>query len=687
MAIESRFILRGENRTDPAFKGVNKNLKKTEGGLNKLKGAAVAVFAALAGGALVRGNVAAYAQQEQAVAALDASIGSMGRTTNGLSKELQALASQIQGEGILGDEAIIQGQSFLTTYSAITDQLLPRTTRLMADLAAKMGGDTKSAANLLGKASLGMVGELARVGITLSESTKKSKDFGAILTEIEQQVGGMNKALGDTASGGMKQFANAWGDIREDAGGVIALGLADHMRDLARVMGEGTGVAVEWGGALRNALYTVQGVLVVMASEFGVMGHRINLVFDSIVAVSKAAFENMMGGLKGSIATALDYMAAVQDRLPWSDTSGIKQYSAELRASAAAVKPVSQALLEVVYAHEKEVLISREAAALTVEDIENKRNQKKATDAVADSTKKLGVNVVALSAADKESSENRKGFLALMSEGEKITRASRTELEVYSDEISRLNGLWQAGAIDSEVYGSAVLAAQESFVSKSKDQATVWGDAWTSAGNRFAAGIGDAVASSILDQESFASSARSLAKGVIRQVISSLVEIGIKKTALWILEKTQLAATTAAVVGSNVAIAASAAPAAAGVSLATAGANSVPAATGVSALYALTAGLAVAGQAHSGLDYVPREGSYILDKGEMVLDKGTSAAVRNAAGGGGGGAVYVSVPINIRALDAKGVQAVIRNNRGLFASMTRTAVNDALRSSGRRALV
>lgn len=38
-----------------------------------------------------------------------------------------------------------------------------------------------------------------------------------------------------------------------------------------------------------------------------------------------------------------------------------------------------------------------------------------------------------------------------------------------------------------------------------------------------------------------------------------------------------------------------------------------------------------AGQAHAGMDYVPSEGSYVLQRGEMVLDPGTSESVRQAA--------------------------------------------------------
>lgn len=49
-------------------------------------------------------------------------------------------------------------------------------------------------------------------------------------------------------------------------------------------------------------------------------------------------------------------------------------------------------------------------------------------------------------------------------------------------------------------------------------------------------------------------------------------------------------------------------------------------------------------QAHGGLDYVPQEATYKLSRGEMVLDPGTSEAVRqNALGGGGATTVQVYI--------------------------------------------
>lgn len=70
------------------------------------------------------------------------------------------------------------------------------------------------------------------------------------------------------------------------------------------------------------------------------------------------------------------------------------------------------------------------------------------------------------------------------------------------------------------------------------------------------------------------------------------------------------------------------------------------------------------GQAHDGMDYVRRSGSYNLEQGEMVVDKGTSNKVREGLTGGGGTVINFS-PV-IQAFDA---DDVLENKEGLFNTM------------------
>jgi len=287
-------------------KKTNDSIGKMAGKFGLLKASVIGAVASIASITLGKQFIDDFTQQEQAVSLLDASIGSMGRTTVGLSSQLQKLASQIQKEGIIGDEVLIKGQSFLTTYKDITDELLPRTTRVMADLTAKMGGDAVRAANLLGKASMGLTGALSIAGISLSEATKKSKDFEAILGEIEDQVGGTNKALGSASTGGFTQFSNALGDVRENIGEILTIALGDHFRGWSLEIGITKENIQSFGSALK--------VLVASLATLGkivMVGGALVLGFKAItIAVTLAAAAKRFLAMN-VLATSMAYTAGV----------------------------------------------------------------------------------------------------------------------------------------------------------------------------------------------------------------------------------------------------------------------------------------------------------------------------------------------------------------------------------------
>lgn len=60
-------------------------------------------------------------------------------------------------------------------------------------------------------------------------------------------------------------------------------------------------------------------------------------------------------------------------------------------------------------------------------------------------------------------------------------------------------------------------------------------------------------------------------------------------------------------------------------------------------------GVALSGMAHDGIDNIPKEGTWLLDKGERVVDSRTNADLKDylAKGGGSGGDVYYTQTIHI----------------------------------------
>jgi len=153
--------------------------------------------------------------------------------------------------------------------------------------------------------------------------------------------------------------------------------------------------------------------------------------------------------------------------------------------------------------------------------------------------------------------------------------------------------------------------------------------AWDAAGNRFASGIGDAVADVMFKNKTFAESMKAITAGVIRQIISSMVEIRIKQTELFAVGESQKATSTATSVASNTAIAVSAVPAAAGVSLATAGANSIPAVAGILATLAAVALISKGFQGGfaDGGNFVANRPMLIGEKGPEILVPSTGGTI------------------------------------------------------------
>lgn len=208
------------DRVTKGMQAVGKGFAALRGGVDRLKAsvfnlrnAFIAVSTFFVGQKLI-----SYAdEQAKAVLGMEAALRSMGSYTPELSQKLQQIASDIQGVTNYGDEAILMGQKFLITYKDIGLDLMPRVSMAMADLAALMGGDMRQAANMLGKASMGMTGELRRVGITVDANVYKMEGFVGVLKAIENQSKGQALAM-RAATGSMVAMSNSFLDVKEKAG-------------------------------------------------------------------------------------------------------------------------------------------------------------------------------------------------------------------------------------------------------------------------------------------------------------------------------------------------------------------------------------------------------------------------------------------------------------------------------------
>lgn len=201
-----------------------------------------AVAAAGAAGltALFSGSTEAAKAQIEAETKLEAVLGNVKSLQAGgagavkqAKQNLMGVASELQQVGVIGDEVTLAGMQQLATFQ-LSDKEISMLAGGMTDLLAQQKGlnasqeDAVGIGNMIGKVMQGQTSALSRVGITFDEAQEKALKTGtaeqraAVLAEILQQnVGGVNKALAETDQGKIQQMSNAWGDMKEEVGKVM----------------------------------------------------------------------------------------------------------------------------------------------------------------------------------------------------------------------------------------------------------------------------------------------------------------------------------------------------------------------------------------------------------------------------------------------------------------------------------
>jgi len=179
--------------------------------------------------------VQAFRVQAKAIAQVESGLQSTGNQVGYTSKELQAMASSLQGKTLFGDEDILQNATAqLLTFTNISGDQFARTQQAALDLATRLDGDLKGASIQLGKAlndPVANLSALSRSGIQFSEEQKavikSMAESGRladaqtlILDELNKQYGGSAEAAAK-ADGGITQLANAFGDLQEQFGAIL----------------------------------------------------------------------------------------------------------------------------------------------------------------------------------------------------------------------------------------------------------------------------------------------------------------------------------------------------------------------------------------------------------------------------------------------------------------------------------
>ena len=175
----------------------------------------------------------AYAVQEVAETKLATVMQQRMGATDAEMQSIKELASAQQEIGVIGDEVQLSGAQQIATFlneKASLETLIPAMNNLLAQQKGLNAstGDAVQVGNLMGKAMMGQVDALKRVGISFTEAEANVIKYGteqeraAMLAQvIQNNVGNMNAELAATDSGKQQQLVNTLGDMKEQIGGLV----------------------------------------------------------------------------------------------------------------------------------------------------------------------------------------------------------------------------------------------------------------------------------------------------------------------------------------------------------------------------------------------------------------------------------------------------------------------------------
>ena len=218
---------RGAKASTDRLAGSIQRLGDRAGGTLRRMVAVGATFGAL--NVAIRRTIGATIRQEQALAQVEARLRST--SSSKAAEEVLRLAHAMQQVTAYGDEAVLEMQGVLLSFTALHDILGPAT-EIVLDMSTALGRDLTSTAIQVGKALQDPVGQasaLRESGVNLTramqeqirvlvESGRLHEAQAVILRELQVEFEGSARAARDTLGGALQALSNAFGDLLEAEG-------------------------------------------------------------------------------------------------------------------------------------------------------------------------------------------------------------------------------------------------------------------------------------------------------------------------------------------------------------------------------------------------------------------------------------------------------------------------------------
>jgi len=338
------------------------------------KNLSLTVTGPLAG--LAAQSIRLFDKQAKAIAQVEAGLKSTGNAAGFTSKQLQDMASSLQGRTIFGDEDILKDVTAqLLTFTNISGDAFDRTQQAALDLATRLDGDLKSASIQLGKAlndPVANLSALSRSGIQftaqqkalikeLVETNRLADAQSIILDELNKQYGGSAEAARKAGTGGLQALQNSFGDILERVGKALLpllnklvaffdgmLAKVNNLTDSQIQFAAGIGMVAAAIGpallvvsALTKAFIAMGAPLALKIAGILALASGINYVYQNAGAFADRfvyAFNIAKEAVLEMTATAIDALGSLTSVFDFAGGTALKTMAMGIRAGLGNVK-------------------------------------------------------------------------------------------------------------------------------------------------------------------------------------------------------------------------------------------------------------------------------------------------------------------------------------------------------------
>ena len=136
---------------------------------------------------------------------------------------------------------------------------------LSLDISAATGKDLETVSIALGKASMGQMTALQKLGIPLDEDIKKTKDFSKVQEALDKQFGGASAAAADTFGGQLARLGTVWDNLTESIGYAVINN--EYVKDALNLLPDAASNAIDAIGQKG-----LTGALGVFLDQMGIVG-------------------------------------------------------------------------------------------------------------------------------------------------------------------------------------------------------------------------------------------------------------------------------------------------------------------------------------------------------------------------------------------------------------------------------